>query len=72
MKTTPTTELASLLIGEDLGQWLAQRREQGRTWAGLAADLDDATNGKVQVSREAIRLWFLEPATQEPEQRAAS
>ena len=57
---TATQRLASLLLGADVAEWIAERREHpySPTWQQIADELDEATNGQVKVSRETVRLWL--------------
>lgn len=58
---TPTQNLASALLGEDVFDWLTHRRTSKPRWsyALLAEELDAATGGQVRVTGEAIRQWML-------------
>jgi hypothetical protein len=49
--------LASLLLGRDVMDWIAQRRDEGASWRKLAAELQDRTNGQVRVSDVALARW---------------
>lgn len=62
---TPTQALATALLCEDVYDWLTARRNATPKWsfALLASELADATNGQVQVSGEAIRQWLTVEAT---------
>lgn len=58
---TPRQRLASLLLGEDLGDWVAERRrdpELRLSWRMIARQLRDATNGEIDVTGETLRLWY--------------
>lgn len=57
---TPTQQLATVLLGRDLRQWVAERREPRfrRSWRVIANELQRETEGRVTVSGEAIRSWF--------------
>jgi len=74
MKDTPTTRLATVLLAQDVGEWLTTRREQGRNWYQLAADLSEATKGQVSVSHEAVRQWLMDitPTQAQAPTKAAS
>lgn len=62
MKTTPTTRLASLLLGQDLGEWLTTQRDRGLSWQEVADALTEATRGEVVVSDEWLRLLHRDAA----------
>lgn len=55
--TTPTQRLASLLLGRDVNEFIAERRAAGRPWRYVARDLYDATEGQVDVTYETLRQW---------------
>jgi len=56
----PTTkqELASLVLGRDVLDWMREREAAGASLRGIAFDLSDITGGKVRVSPETIRNWL--------------
>lgn len=55
---TPTQRLASMLIGQDVRDFIAEKRASGRAWRFIARDLYDATDGQVDVTYETLRQWF--------------
>ena len=58
---TPTQALASVQLGEDVFQWIAERRN-GRpqwSWRLIAEELAERTG--VSVTGEAIRQWMADP-----------
>ena len=55
---TPTQRLASLLLGQDVRLFIAERRTDKRAWRFIARDLYDATDGQVDVTYETLRQWF--------------
>lgn len=59
-----TQELASLLIGRPLSEYVEEKRAARPRWAWhlIAEQLAEDTDGKVVVSREALRQWYGEPA----------
>ncbi len=67
MRDTPRRQLATQLLGEDVGQWLQTRADTGMSSRRLATTLAEATGGTVSVSHEAIRQW-LKTAPVEPKQ----
>lgn len=56
---TPRQRLAERHLDRPLGEWVSDRRDRGESWATIAEALADATDGDVEISREAIRLWFV-------------
>lgn len=65
MQRTPTAtqRLAAVLIGQDLADWVTERRQHRYqpSWQALADELREVTNGDVDVTRETLRLWYGEP-----------
>ena len=57
MDTTPTQRLASHLLGQPVGDWIADRRDTGRSWRLIARDLHEQTGGAVDVTHETLRAW---------------
>ena len=59
MGTTETANqrLASLLLERPVMDWIADQRTAGRSWLTIANDLRTATDGQVDISHEAVRLW---------------
>ena len=72
MANTPTAtqRLATVLLGQDLGEWVAERRAHPYqpSWQAIADELTRTTDGQIEVSRETLRLWYADPA----EKQAAS
>ena len=62
MTETPTMKLASILLGQDVREWITGRRDDGRSWRLISRDLYEATNKQVDVTHEAIRSWVTEAA----------
>lgn len=58
--STATQRLASNILGSDVAEWIMERRRHPYmpSWATIAEELKQATNGQVDVSRETIRLWY--------------
>ena len=54
----PTQQLAAIILGRPLAQYVATKRGQGLGWRRLAATLRDDTAGRVHVSHETLRSWF--------------
>ena len=62
MTDTPTQKLASIILGQDVREWITQRRDEGRSWRLISRDLYEATNRQVDVTHESIRSWVIEDA----------
>ena len=62
MTDTPTQKLASIILGQDVREWITQRRSDGRSWRLISRDLYEATNRQVDVTHESIRSWVIEDA----------
>lgn len=65
MPPTSTAQvLAEHILGEPIVPWLSDRRRQGqpdeRSYHRLAADLREATGGKVDITGESVRQWLKE------------
>lgn len=56
-QTTRTQRLATQLLGQPVAQWIRARREAGRSWREIAADLDTATGGELVLTHEVLRRW---------------
>lgn len=67
---TPTQRLATVLLGEDLSQWVAERRDPAalHSWRLISDQLRKATNGQVDVTGETLRIWY---GLSEPQERAS-
>jgi hypothetical protein len=59
MNESPTQRLASHLLGRPVLEWVAEQREAGWTWRKIAEDLKTATDGLVDITAEALRLWLM-------------
>jgi hypothetical protein len=57
---TPLQRLATVLLGQDLAEWVAERRdpEVRHSWQLIARQLRKATAGEVDVSGETLRVWY--------------
>lgn len=58
MHRTPKHELADVLLGEQLLDWIAERRP-ATSWQRLSVDLSAATGGRVLVTPETLRSWHV-------------
>lgn len=57
---SPSQRLAEVLLGTDLAEWVAERRdpEVRRSWRVIANELRRITDGQVDVTGEAVRQWY--------------
>ena len=62
MTANATQQLAAIILGRSLAEYVAAKRSEGLGWRRLAAALDADTAGRVQVSYETLRSWFGEVA----------
>ena len=56
---TLTQKRASHLLGRPVLEWVAEQREAGWTYRKIAEDLKTATDGQVDITAEALRLWLM-------------
>jgi hypothetical protein len=54
---TANQRLASMLLKTDAVAWAVERRAAGKPWQTIADELNAATAGAVNLSRESMRLW---------------
>lgn len=54
---TATQRLATLLLGQDVQEFITEKRNAGRPWRFVARDLYVATDGQVDVTYETLRQW---------------
>lgn len=57
--STPKADYASHLLDRRVEDWIADRRAAGRSWRQIAADLEEATGGKIRAVPESVRSWSL-------------
>lgn len=64
--SSPWQRLATVLLEQDLGQWVAERKAHPYkpSWTAIAAELKAATDGQVEVTGETLRLWYGETPTE--------
>lgn len=62
MATSPTKQLATLALGTDVVAWVTARRDTPAepSFRTIAGELRAATGGRVDVTDETIRLWYLD------------
>jgi hypothetical protein len=61
-EATPTQQLATILLGQPVREWIVAKRAMGMPWRSIANHLNDETNGRVIVSHETVRSWAEEVA----------
>jgi hypothetical protein len=54
----PVQQLAAIILGRPLAQYVATKRSQGMGWRRLADALRTDTAGRISVSHETLRSWF--------------
>lgn len=54
---TTKQELASVLLGEDVMQYIHRRRRAGETWDVIRDDLATDTGGRVNITLRSIHAW---------------
>lgn len=57
MDLTPTQQLAGMILGEPVHDWILKRRSEGKSWRIVARDLYEVTNHRIDVTYETVRLW---------------
>lgn len=45
-------------LGVPLDAYVAQRRDQGKSWQVIAREIGDATDHEIEINRESLRVWF--------------
>jgi hypothetical protein len=55
---SPSVRLADILLGQDLGSWVGERRDAGLSWEKVAAELLTSTNGQVKITGEWLRRLY--------------
>lgn len=54
---TATQELANVLLGEDVVNYVLRSRSKGTHWQQIVADLSEKTDGRVRVTERSLQLW---------------
>lgn len=62
MAETSTQRLATLLLGEELEDYVRSRRAERRAWRLIARDIYLATKGEIDVTHETLRTWYPDEA----------
>ena len=52
--------IADHLLGRPVADFIAERRAAGRNWREVRDDIQAATSGVVNVTRQAVQLWAAE------------
>lgn len=55
---TPARRLAEHLLATPLDVWVTERRARGDSWRSIAQEIQDLTNGRVEIVGETLRGWF--------------
>lgn len=55
---TPTQELATVLLDRDVMEFIHERRKAGETWFAIRDELDEKTNGRVDVTLVTLHSWI--------------
>jgi len=58
---TPSTRLATVILGKDLGDWVREQRAAEQSWASIAKTLHEKTNEQVSLSSEHLRRLYGKP-----------
>lgn len=63
--------LADIILGKPVEEWIAERRPH-TSYRMLVRELSTATDGRIDISEAALRLWALDDtATEQPAERSA-
>lgn len=54
---TATQELANVLLGEDVTDYVLRARQKGTHWHQIVDDLAAKTDGRVRVTERSLQLW---------------
>jgi hypothetical protein len=58
MNRSATQQLADLVLGRPVEEYVAERRNAGRSWRMVTRDLAEATEGRVDVTEVTLRSWI--------------
>lgn len=56
---TPVQELATVLLEEDVTELITKLRDKGTTYREIAKILSARTDGKIDVTINTVRSWYL-------------
>ena len=62
-ETTPRQQLASDMLAQPVQQWIGAFRKAGVSYIAIARLLRTATDGRVDISGEAVRQWHVAAQT---------
>jgi hypothetical protein len=54
---TPARRLATVLLEQPVGEWIAGQRDLGLSWRDVADTLAVVTHGQVVITHETARMW---------------
>jgi hypothetical protein len=54
---TAQQQLADIMLGRAVEDWLADQRKLGASWRRIARDLARQTEGRVHVTDVTVRAW---------------
>ncbi|CRK59017.1 hypothetical protein [Alloactinosynnema sp. L-07] len=60
--TDTTSELAAILLGQPLGDWVRVKRGAGLSWSHISRDLYIATSGRISRTGETLRVRYPDPS----------
>lgn len=56
-RATKAQRLAAQVLKRDISDYVSQKRQEGYSWASIAACLYEDTRGLVDLNRETLRIW---------------
>lgn len=59
---SPSIRLAEVVLGQDLGEWVQDLRNDERSWSYIARKLAEKTNEQVTLSGSYLRRLYGPPA----------
>ena len=65
MTPTPQARIASLILGRDVITLINELRADGKPWDEIRQHICDATNGEIDVTRQAIQGWHVMAQTRD-------
>lgn len=58
--------LADEILGEPVEDWLARRRKAGHSWQQIRDEMREATDRRISVTPNSLRVWLEERPTEQP------
>lgn len=55
---TARQQLAAIILGKSLGEYVSDKRAERLAWRKIAKALEVDTNGRVTVTHETLRIWY--------------